>query len=76
MHKLTEETAGTCAGQLLQTLERIQANHGWSNGDLIAVAMLITTELVARAVGPVRTAEFFRAHGEQLAAAHLRRSTN
>lgn len=73
-HKLDDELAEDGGAQLLKALRQLQARREWSDGDLIAVCTIAFTELVARAVGPVRTAEFFRGHGDELAKEHLRRS--
>jgi hypothetical protein len=75
MHKLDDAGALNCGAQLLGALERIRARHGWSEGDLIAVCAVAMTELVGRAVGPVRTAEFFRGHADELEREHRRRAT-
>ena len=65
-HKLDEETAKHCGGQLLDAIERIGERHGWSAGDLLAVATVAMTGLVARRVGKFGTVEFFRDHADEL----------
>jgi hypothetical protein len=74
MHKLDDKAAQNCGAQLLEALTMLQARHGWSDGDLVAVSSLAITEMIVRAVGPTRAAEFFRGHGDALAAEHARRS--
>ena len=72
---LSDADAQNCGGQLLGALERIQARHGWSDGDLIADCTVTLTQLLAQAVGPTRTVGFFRDHAESLDAEHARRAT-
>ena len=73
--KLNQETAKTCAFQLIEALERIEANHGWSRGDTVAVSIAAITELVARKLGPTKTIELFRGHADELETEHKRRAT-
>lgn len=75
-HKLDDSSAMACGAQLVEALERIEARHGWSTGDTLAVAIAAITEIVARRVGPSKTIELFRDHAENLAAEHLRRATH
>ena len=72
--KLNTETALHCAGQIVEAIERIQARHGWSAGDITAVTIAAATEIIARNIGPTLTAELFREHGLGLAEEHERRS--
>jgi hypothetical protein len=73
--KLNETTAADCAAQLVAAIEALQAKHGWSAGDTLAVSALAFTELVARAVGPSAAAAFFRDHANGIDAEHRRRAT-
>lgn len=75
-HKLNEESATHCGGQLVDALERIEARHGWSNGDTVAVVLVAITEIVARRIGPTKTIELFRGHADELESEHRRRSTH
>ena len=71
---LDEDNAKNCGGQLLTALRALQARHGWSAGDLLAVSTVAFTELVAQTVGPSATGAFFRDHGQELQKEHERRA--
>lgn len=64
--KLTEAEAVHCAGQLVDAIDRIRAHHDWSAGDLLAVATVAFTEILASRIGKVPVIEFFRDHADEL----------
>jgi hypothetical protein len=75
-HKLDDASALACGGQLVDALDRIEARHGWSNGDTVAVAVVAMTEIIARRIGPTKTLELLRGHADELESEHKRRAVH
>jgi hypothetical protein len=74
-HKLDERGALNCGAQLVDALARIEARHGWSPADTVAVAVAAFTEAVGQRLGPAQTVRFFQDHAQALADEHKRRAT-
>lgn len=75
-HKLDERGALQCGGQLVDAVERIEARHGWSKGDTVAVAIVALTEIIGQRIGPTAMIALFRDHADTLAAEHDKHSRN